>query len=343
MRYRTLGKTGLNVAEVGIGTWQLMGDPGMWLEQNPSESQRALQKYIEVGGNFIDTAWVYGFDDNNPDRHPSEELIGDFVKSSKIRDQVILATKVAPKNWHWPAWKTDKIEDCFPSDHIVKQVEDSLRSLQVETIDLVQFHVWQDRWVEQDEWKETVQKLIQSGKVRYWGISINDYQPENCLDTLKAVDFISTIQFIFNIFHQKPREQLLPYAAEHNIGLIARVPLDEGGLTGKFTKSTNFVEGDLRKKYFAGDRLGELVDRTNALKELMGTTAETLTEFSLRYILSHSAVSTVIPGMRKEQYVVENTSVSDGQSLTSEMLAELENHSWERNFYSFGDPALSED
>lgn len=343
MRYRTLGKTGLKVAEVGIGTWQLMGDPGMWLEENPSESQRALQKYIEVGGNFIDTAWVYGFDDNNPDRHPSEELIGDFVKSSKIRDQVILATKVAPKNWHWPAWQADTIEDCFPSDHIVKQVEDSLRSLQVETIDLVQFHVWQDRWVEQDEWKETVQKLIQSGKVRYWGISINDYQPENCLDTLKAVDFISTIQFIFNIFHQKPREQLLPYAAEHNIGLIARVPLDEGGLTGKFRKSTNFPEGDLRKKYFAGDRLGELVDRTTMLKELMGTTAETLTEFSLRYILSHPAVSTVIPGMRKEQYVIENTSVSDGQFLTLEMLSELENHSWERNFYSFGDPALSED
>lgn len=327
-----------------MGTWQIADDPHMWVGANPVESIKALQRYVELGGNFIDTAWVYGYSEDNPERHPSEELVGKFLKESGKRAEVVLATKVAPKNWHWPAWKTDKIEECFPSAHIEKQVNDSLRSLGVDTIDLVQFHVWNDDWANEDEWKETIQKIINSGKVRYWGISINDYQPSNCLKTLDT-GLISTIQFIFNIFHQRPIERLFPYAKKNDIGLIARVPLDEGGLTGKFTAETIFAEGDFRKDYFNGERLAELAKRTDMLRTVLGDGADSLVELALRFVLSFGEVSTVIPGMRKVKYVEDNTSVSDKGALSSVLVEELKKHSWERNFYGKDatDPRMEKD
>ncbi|MEK6839334.1 MAG: aldo/keto reductase, partial [Nanoarchaeota archaeon] len=284
MKYRTLGKTGLKVSEIGYGTWQLADDPNMWVGADLNQSLKNLHRFVELGGNFIDTAWIYGYSDDQPDKHPSEELIGKFLKESGKRDQVVLATKVPPKNMFWPARQGLSISEVFPKDWIEKCVDDSLNSLRVETIDLVQFHVWQDYFAKEDEWKETIQRIIRSGKVKYWGISLNDYQPSNCLKTLDT-GLISTIQFIFNLFHQKPTEKLLPYAKQHNIGLIARVPLDEGGLSGKFTKETTFPEGDLRKKFFAGSRLVELVERTDELKKLLNDEAESLPDLDLRYIL----------------------------------------------------------
>jgi len=219
-------------------------------------------------------------------------------------------------------------------------VEDSLRSLGVDTIDLVQFHVWQDDFVDEDGWKKTIEKIMKSGKVKYWGISTNDYQPTN---NLKALDtgLISTIQFIFNLFHQKPTQKLFPYVQEHNIGLIARVPLDEGGLSGNFNKNTKFEKGDLRSRYFKGDRLTELVTRTEKLKTLLGKEAKNLPELDLRYILSFDDVSTVIPGMRKMNHVKANTSYSDGRKLSKKLLVELTKYSWERNFYPDVDPAMT--
>lgn len=239
MKYRALGKTGLRVSEVGCGTWQLANDLNAWVGSDLDESLRSLEKFVELGGNFIDTAWIYGFDDAKPDKHPSEELIGKFLKQSGKRNQLILATKIPPKNMHWPALKGVLISEVFPNDWIEKCIDDSLRSLDTDVIDLIQFHVWQDTFADEDGWKETIQKIIKSGKVKHWGISINDYQPSNCLKTLDT-GLISTIQFIFNIFHQKPTEKLLPYAKKHNIGLIARVPLDEGGLSGRLTTDTVF-------------------------------------------------------------------------------------------------------
>ena len=339
MNYRTLGKTGLKVSEVGYGTWQLANDPNMWAGADLNQSLKNLNRFVELGGNFIDTAWIYGYSDNEPNKHPSEELIGKFLKESGNRNQVVLATKVPPKNFKWPARQGVPISEVFPKDHIEKCVDDSLRSLGVETIDLVQFHVWQDYFAEENEWKETIQKIIKSGKVRYWGISINDYQPSNCLKTLDT-GLISTIQFIFNLFHQKPTETLLPYAKQHNIGLIARVPLDEGGLSGKFTGETTFPEGDLRKKYFAGERLSELVRRTDELKFLLDGEAESLPELYLRYILSHEEISSVIPGMRNPQNVENNLKISDGRKLSPELIEELKKNSWERNFYPDVDPTL---
>lgn len=332
MNYRTLGKTGLKISEVGYGTWQLANDPDMWVGADPKESLRCLNKYVELGGNFIDTAWIYGYSDKEPDRHPSEELVGKYLKETGNRDKIVIATKVAPKNLNWPALPEDILTDCFPSDHIKRQVDDSLRSLGVDVIDLVQFHVWNDSWVSEDSWKETIKEIMSSGKVRNWGISTNDYQPTNCL---KAIDtgLISTVQFIFNIFHQEPIQKLLPYAKENNIGLIARVPLDEGGLSGKLTTETKFAVGDFRQNYFGGERLKELVGRVDKLKKLLNDDVESIPEMALRYILSFEEVSTAIPGMRRIEHVLSNTAVSDRDKLSSELMEELKNHVWERNFY----------
>ena len=244
----------------------------------------------------------------------------------------MIATKVPPKNFKWPSSPDVPISEVFPSNHIERCVNDSLRSLGVDAIDLVQFHVWQDSFAGDDGWKRITQKLTEEGKVRHWGISINDYQPENCFKTLDT-GLISTIQFIFNIFHQKPAEKLLPYARKNNIGLIARVPLDEGGLSGKFTEKTVFVEGDFRRHYFGGERLRELARKTNSLEQLLGTEAKTLPELALRYILSFDEVSAAIPGMRRLGHVEGNASVADGRRLKPELLQKLKTHAWERNFY----------
>lgn len=343
MKYRILGKTGLKVSEIGCGTWQLANDPNAWVGSDLEESGRSLERFVELGGNFIDTAWVYGFDEAKPDKHPSEELIGKLLKQSGKRDQVILATKVPPKNMHWPAFKSVPISEVFPNDWIEHCVDDSLRSLGVDTIDLVQFHVWQDDFANEDGWKEAIQKITKSGKVKHWGISINDYQPSNCLKTLET-GLISTIQFIFNVFHQKPKEKLLPYAKKHNIGLIARVPLDEGGLSGKLTTDTVFDDKEFRKEYFSKERLEELVKRNGELMNEAGGEVKTLPELALRYILSFDEISSVIPGMRKVRNVEANVSFSDGRKLSAELMEKLKGHSWERNFYpeSWKDPALKD-
>lgn len=343
MNYRTLGKTGLKVSEIGCGTWQLANDPNAWVGADLDESLRSLEKFVELGGNFIDTAWIYGYDDSSPTNHPSEELIGKLLKLSGKRNQLIIATKVPPKNMHWPALKGVPISKVFPSDWIKRCVDDSLRSLGVDTIDLVQFHVWQDDFVNDDGWKETIQKIIKSGKVKFFGISINDYQPSNCLKTLDT-GLISTIQFIFNIFHQKPTEKLLPYAKEHNIGLIVRVPLDEGGLSGKLTIDTVFDKREFRKEYFSKDRLKELVKRNDALKKVMGKEAQSIPELALRYILSFDEVSTVIPGMRRVKNVEANISASDFRKLSKQLKNKLKRHMWERNFYpeAWKDSALKD-
>jgi len=219
-------------------------------------------------------------------------------------------------------------------------VDSSLQALSVDTIDLMQFHVWLDDFTKEDGWKNTIQKITKAGKVKHWGISINDYQPSNCLKTLDT-GLIDTIQFIFNIFHQKPIERLLPYAKTHNIGLIARVPLDEGGLTGKYTLETRFSD-EMHPVFFSLERLKELIPRTDKLKTLLNGEAKTLPELALRFILSFDEISTTIPGTRKVKYVEANTAAADGRKLSEDMMKELKNHAWERNFYVDFDPALKD-
>ena len=341
MNYRTLGKTGLKISEIGMGTWQLAGKPWGWDAPDETESLRALYRYVELGGNFIDTAYVYGRADEPGDEvgaHTSEELIGEFIKESGSRSRVIIASKIPPKNRKWPAWRGIPISEVFPVDYIAKMTEESLKALGVETVDLMQFHVWQDDFVKDDGWKEAITKLTKQGKVKYWGISVNDYQPSNCLKTLNT-GLIFTIQFIFNVFHQRPEEKLLPYAKKNNIGLIARVPLDEGGLTGRINLDSR-VNDDMRSVYFSKERLEEFKPRLTELTKLLGSEAKTLPELALRWLLSHDEVSTVIPGTRKVKYVDENTSVSDGRKLSTRLMLELKKHAWERNFYVDLDPSM---
>lgn len=335
MKYRTLGKTGLKVSEIGMGTWQLANDPGCWVGADLKESLRSLYRYTELGGNFIDTAWIYGYSDNKPERHPSEELIGNFLKESKLRDKLVIASKIPGKNMLWPARRGVPISEVFPDTWIERCVDDSLRSLGVETIDLMQFHVWQDYFVEEDGWKKTTEKITKAGKVRFWGISANDYQPSNCI---KALDtgLISTVQLIFNVFHQLPITRLFPYARKHNIGLIARVPLDEGSLTGTFTEDTKFEDGDFRQYFFNKDRLPEVLTRVDNLKTLLNGEAGTMPELALRFILSFPEISTTIPGLRRVKNVEQNTTVSDGRKLSGSLLNELKKYAWERNFNSEG-------
>lgn len=328
-----------------MGTWQLAGEPWGWDAPDEKESMRALYRFVELGGNFLDTAWIYGKDDDKPgsgyEGHSSEEFIGKFLKESEDRDKVIIASKIAPKNRKWPAWFGIPISEVFPKGYIEKMVDSSLKCLQVDALDIMQFHVWQDDFAKDDGWKEEITKISKKGKVKHWGISINDYQPTNCLKTLDT-GLIDTVQFIFNIFHQKPTEKLLPYAKEHNIGLIARVPLDEGGLTGRITTESKFGD-DMRSKYFGPDRLPEFIKRINELDELIDGEAKSLPELALRYILSFDEVSTVIPGTRKVKYVDANVSVSDGRKLSAELMGGLKKHVWERNFYVDLDPALEKD
>lgn len=352
MKFRQLGNTKLKVSEIGIGTWQLAGDPGAWAwaSSDADQSYKSLLKFAELGGNFIDTAWVYGHDNSQPDHHPSEQMIGRFLKEHDSRDKFILATKIPPKNWVWPARRGTPISEVFPPDWIAQCTDESLRSLGVDTIDLMQFHVWQDDFVNDDSWKTTIQRLTQVGKVKHWGISINDFQPSNCLKTLET-GLISSVQFIFNLWHQKPINTLIPFAAKNKIGLIARVPLDEGGLTGKIDPQTKFVDGDFRNMYFGADRKQQLVDRINKVTPLMGKEANSILELNLRWILSHPELSTVIPGMRKVDHVQANLAFSDGKYLSKKLMQELAKHAWERNFYadpndpsggSWVDPALKE-
>lgn len=332
MKYRRLGKTNLQISEIGMGTWQITDDPEWGKGPDENVSFANLQRFIDLGGNLIDTAWIYGYKEERPNNHPSEELIGRFLKKTKQRDKVILTTKIPPINLAWPAPHGSSMKEIFPKEHILKCVDDSLRSLQIDCIDVMLFHVWLDAFNEEDEWKKICTQLTKEGKVKFWGLSPNYYEPQECLKTLES-GIISVVQCIFHIFHQQPIIKLFPTAKKFDIGIMACAPLDEGGLTGTITLDTKFAEGDFRSQYFAGDRLKELVMRTSKLKKLLGNEAKTLPELALRFILSFDEITSVIPGMRKLKNLERNVEISDGRRLSALLLSELKGHVWERNFY----------
>jgi aryl-alcohol dehydrogenase-like predicted oxidoreductase len=321
MKYRAFGKTGINVSEIGYGAWGIGG--AMWQGAKDEESLRALHTSIDLGLNFIDTALVYG------DGH-SEQLVGKVVKERKER--IYVATKVPPKNGKWPARPGSRLRDVFPYNYILQRAEESLRHLGMDTVDLLQLHVWNDDWTDESEWSDAVAKLKEQGKIRHFGVSINDHQPENAL-RLAATGKVDTVQVIHNIFDQSPEDKLYPFCLEKNIGIIVRVPLDEGGLSGMITADTQFPHGDFRVDYFRDDRRQQIVDRVSKFKKLLGEEAASIPELALRYVLSFPAVSTVIPGMRSVKNVQSNCRVSDGRSLSDKMMRELKDHRWDRNFY----------
>ena len=322
MNYRRLGRTGYKVSEIAFGAWGIGGT--QWIGARDEESIRALHRAADLGLDFIDTALAYG------DGH-SERVVGRFLKERG--DGIVVATKVPPRNQIWPAARESRLEEVFPAAHIVSSTETSLRNLGVDCIDLQQFHVWNDRWVGLSEWQETVSKLKSSGKVRHWGISINDYQPENGL-AAAGTGLIDSFQVIYNIFEQAPEDRLFPYCDQHDIGVIVRVPLDEGSLTGKIGPETTFPPGDWRNDYFRGNRKLEVKQHVDRLGFLLHDGVSTLTEAALRFCLSNSSVSTVIVGMRSVEHVEENCAVSDGRMLPSDDLLALRSHAWPHDYYS---------
>lgn len=322
MHHRTLGKTGLTVSEVGYGAWGI-GNSG-WQGADDSESLRALHRSIELGLNFIDTALAYG-------AGHSERLVGQVVREHRGTD-IYVASKVPPKNGKWPAPAGIHADVAFPGDYVIECTEKSLSHLGLEAIDVQQLHVWSDEWVNQGDWLEAVQKLKEQGKIRYFGISINDHQPENAIKLIET-GVVDTVQVIYNIFDQSPEDSLLPSCQEHNVGVIVRVALDEGGLTGKITPDTTFPEGDFRNHYFGGDRKQQIYERNQAIVKELGLPNEDLPEIALRYTLSHPAVSTVIPGMRSVKNVEKNCSLADGKGLTEAQVSALKKHRWVRDFY----------
>ncbi len=321
MHYRALGRTGLQVSEIGYGAWGI-GNTG-WRGAEDRESLRALNAAIDRGLNFIDTALVYG-------NGHSERLVGEVVRSRS--EQIFVATKVPPKNRQWPARAGVRAEDAFPADHVIASAETSLRNLGLASVDILQFHVWSDEWVGQGDWLDGVHRLKQQGKIRFFGISINDHEPANALKLIETGE-LDTVQVIYNVFDQSPEDQLFPACQAHSIGVLARVPLDEGGLTGTVRPGTVFPEGDFRDGYFRGERKQEVYEHAQRITSDLGIEPARLPEVALRYILSHPAVSTIIPGMRTVRHAETNTALGDGQGLPQDQVQRLKAHRWVRNFY----------
>lgn len=316
MQNRRFGRTDWPVSEMGYGMWGLAGWTGTDLE----EVQRSLDRSVELGCNFFDTAWGYG-------AGRSEQILGDLLR--KHRDKrLYAATKIPPKNFKWPSKPEYTLADCFPAAHIVEYTEKSLRNLRVEQIDLQQFHVWEDAWADQDEWKNAIEKLTREGKVAHWGVSVNRWEPDNVLDTLRT-GMISAVQVIYNIFDQAPEDHLFPLCRSLDVGVIARVPFDEGSLTGLLTKDTVFPSDDWRATYFVPENLNSSVEHADALKPLVPE-GMSMAEMALRFILGNPDVGTIIPGMRKIHHVESNCATSDGVALEAALMAELKKHRWDR-------------
>jgi len=311
----------LKVSEVGYGAWGIGGT--QWIGGDDRESLAALRRALELGLNFIDTALVYG------DGH-GERLVGQVVREAP--QPVYVATKVPPKNRRWPARPGIGIREVFPYSYILECTEQSLRNLGLDHIDVQQLHVWNPEWIHEDDWRRAFEDLQRSGKVRFVGVSINDHQPDSALELIET-GLIDTVQVIYNIFDQSPERRLFPLCQERNIGVLARVPLDEGALTGQITAESRFDPRDFRSFYFRGDRKRQVEERVAALRRDLAGVEGDLPEIALRFCLSHPAVSTVIPGMRKVRHVEANLAVSDKGPLDEQVLAILRKHAWEKNFY----------
>jgi aryl-alcohol dehydrogenase-like predicted oxidoreductase len=320
MRTRMLGRTGLEVSEIGFGAWGI--GKSEWVGAEDAESVRTLHAARDAGINFFDTALAYG------DGH-SESLIATAFGNS---GEIVIASKVPPKNMVWPAQPGSSLREVFPSDYVLASLETSLKNLRRETLDVYQFHVWNDAWASQPEWQETVRTMRSSGKVRGVGISINDHQPANSLRAL-ATGLIDTVQVIYNIFDQSPEDELFSYCRAHNIGVIARVPFDEGSLTGKIRPDTEFASDDFRNQYFGGDRKREVWEHVQKIQADTRVPLEGLPELALRFCLSHPAVSSVIPGMRTAAHAQANARASQRGPLPDEVIAKLRRSRWARNYY----------
>lgn len=300
--------------------WGSGGDVSGWTGGDPIAQKAALSRAVSLGCTFFDTAWIYG-------RGLSERYLGEVVKAHPDR-KIYCATKLPPKNLVWPSNRGMKLDDVFPPDHIWEYAEKSLANLGVERIDLLQFHVWEDAWAEDERWQRVMSDLKSQRLIGGIGISVNRWEPWNGIRAVKT-GLIDTIQVIYNVFDQSPEDELFPLCQEMAVGVIARVPFDEGALSGKLTLESTWPEGDWRNTYFGPENLPETVRRVNALTEVLPGEM-TLPDMALRFILSNPAVSTAIPGMRSANHVDANVTASDRGGLSAGLISELRKHRWDR-------------
>lgn len=318
MRYRTWPRTDWQIGEIGYGMWGMGG----WSGSDDEESLRSLDEAVALGCNFFDTAWAYG-------QGHSETLLGRLLRRHPDT-RLYVATKIPPKNFSWPARPSYSLEEVFPADHIREYTERSLRNLGVDSLDLQQFHVWTDTWAREDRWMRAVEDLKREGLIRRFGISVNRWEPTNVLRALES-GLVDSVQVVYNIFDQDPEEELFPFCQRHRIAVIARVPFDEGSLTGTLTTGTRWPDGDWRNLYFSPERLAETVERVDGLRALLPE-GMSLPELAVRFILHHPAVTTTIPGMRRVAHVRANLAASDGRALAPELVEALRAHQWKRDW-----------
>jgi aryl-alcohol dehydrogenase-like predicted oxidoreductase len=316
MQYRTFGRTGWSVSEVGYGMWGMAG----WTGSDDAESIASLDRAVSLGCNFFDTAWAYG------DGH-SEELLGHLLKRHP-NARLYTATKIPPKNRKWPARPQYTLDEVYPPEYIREYTEKSLLNIGVSTLDLQQFHVWSDTWADDERWQKAAALLKEEGLVRAIGISINRWQPTNVLRALES-GLIDAVQVVYNLLDQNPEDELFPYCREKNIAVIARVPFDEGSLAGTLTPQSSWPAGDFRNIYFREENLVPTLQRIERLRPIVPK-GMTMPELALRHILQSADVSTVIPGMRKLKHVEENIAASDGRPLPEPLMTELKTHRWDR-------------
>jgi len=326
VKSRTLGPTGYTVSEIGFGGWGLGAD--MWRGVDDAQAREALRAAVDQGVTFFDTALAYG-------SGHSERLIGEVLRDEIRAGRALVATKVPPLNQEWPGRANRPLAAVFPTRHIATSTETSLKNLGVDALSLQQLHVWHDAWLADPTWGEChaqMARLKREGKVLHWGISINDHAPETALRVLQDPLF-ETAQVIYNVYDRSPERALFGLARSKPLGIIVRVPFDEGALTGQIRATTVFPPGDWREEYFSGDRRAEAERRGQALAQLLGQEVETLPELALRFCLSSPPVSTVIPGMRRPAHVRQNAAASAKGPLSPRLLSELEGHAWDKNWY----------
>ena len=316
MRYRKLGRTGFDVSEIGCGLWGMSG----WTGSDDAESLQAMQIAVDSGCNFFDTAWAYG-------DGKSDALLGQIIAKNKGK-RLYAASKIPPKNDKWPASPRDSYQDVFPAAHVFEYAKRIRQNLGTDSIDLLQLHAWDDGWTSDPEFEATVAKLKSDGLIRYFGLSLNRWEPNNGIRALRT-GLVDAVQVIYNIFDQAPEDRLFSVCRELNVGVIARVPFDEGSLGGKLTLDIKFPAGDWRGGYFGPENLAATVERVEKLKKIVPG-GMTLPEMALRFILSNADVSTTIPGMRRHGHVRENIAASDAGALDAGLLAQLKRHRWDR-------------
>jgi aryl-alcohol dehydrogenase-like predicted oxidoreductase len=316
MLSRRFGRMGWPVSEVGYGMWGLAG----WTGSDDEQTRLALERAVELGCTFFDTAWGYG-------AGHSERMLGELVRKHPEK-KLYVATKIPPRNMIWPSRREFTLDDCFPPDHIHEYAHKSLENLGLATIDCLQFHVWEDAWASDTRWQHAMEDLRTKGIIQSIGISVNRWEPWNGIAAIRT-GMIDAVQVIYNIFDQSPKDELWAACREQDVAVIARVPFDEGTLTGTLTKETTWPEGDWRSTYFVPENLAASVDRAEALRPMIPH-GMTMAEMALRWILADPMVSTVIPGMRKIAHVEANLGVSDGRPLAPELMERLDANRWDR-------------